>query len=60
MKPNQEAQAALFHEFWLEGHVPENHLLRSINRFIDLDGIRAWGNCILIVAASNSAILRAV
>ncbi len=26
-------QAALFYEFSLEEHVPQNHLLRSIDRF---------------------------
>ena len=31
-------QAALFYEFSLERHVPPNHLLRSINRFVELDG----------------------
>ena len=39
--PKQEAQAALFYEFSLEGHVPQNHLLRSIDRFVDLSSIRA-------------------
>ena len=34
-------QAALFYEFSLEGHVPANHLLRSIDRFVDLSGLRA-------------------
>ncbi len=41
MGPKQEAQAALFYEFSLEDHVPQDHLLRSIDRFVDLDGIRA-------------------
>jgi hypothetical protein len=36
-----ETQAALFYEFDLERHVPGDHLLRSIDRFIDLSGIRA-------------------
>ena len=40
MGPKQEAQAALFYEFSLEEHVPQDHLLRSINRFVDLSGIR--------------------
>src|SRR6056300_589386 len=39
--PKQEAQAALFYEFSLEDHVPQNHLLRSIDRFVDLRSIRA-------------------
>ncbi len=33
-------QAALFYEFSLERHVPSNHLLRSIDRFVELDGLR--------------------
>ncbi len=38
--PKQEAQGALFYEFSIEGHVPQDHLLRSIDRFVDLSGIR--------------------
>ncbi len=34
-------QGALFYEFSLERHVPMDHMLRSIDRFVDLDGIRA-------------------
>lgn len=34
MGPKQEAQAALFYEFSLEDHVPQDHLLRSIDRFV--------------------------
>ena len=41
MGPRQEAQAALFYEFSLEEHVPQDHLLRSIDRFVDLSSIRA-------------------
>src|SRR4051812_29526693 len=33
-------QDALFYEFSLERHVPERHLLRSIDRFVELDGVR--------------------
>ena len=40
MGPRQEAQGALFYEFSLEEHVPADHLLRSIERFVDLSGIR--------------------
>lgn len=40
MGPRQEAQAALFYEFSLEDHVPQDHLLRSIDRHLDLSGIR--------------------
>lgn len=38
----QEARPALFSEFSLEDHVPQNHLLRSIDRFVDLSGIRSY------------------
>lgn len=40
--PRQEAQAALFYEFSLEDHVPQDHLLRSIDRFVDLSDIRQF------------------
>ena len=33
-------QEALFYEFSLEQHVPERHLLRAIDRFVELDGLR--------------------
>src|SRR5438477_12945057 len=33
-------QDPLFYEFSLEQHVPADHLLRSIERFVDLSGIR--------------------
>ena len=41
MGAKQEAQAALFYEFSLEDHVPFDHLLRLIDRFVDLGEIRA-------------------
>lgn len=41
MGPRQEAQPALFCEFSLEDHIPTGHLLRSIDRFVDLSRIRA-------------------
>ncbi len=34
------AQESLFYSFSLERHVPADHLLRSIDRFVDLSGIR--------------------
>ena len=40
MGSRQETQAALFYEFCLEDHVPDDHLLRSIDRFVDLSSIR--------------------
>ncbi len=39
--PRQEAQAALCYEFSLEDHIPQDHLLRSIDRFVDPSSIRA-------------------
>ena len=33
-------QGALFYEFCLERHVPQDHLLRAIDRFVDLEGVR--------------------
>ena len=40
MGEQQVQPAALFYEFSLERHVPEQHLLRSIDRFVELDGVR--------------------
>src|SRR5205085_7906837 len=40
MGERQGGQDALFYEFSLERHVPETHLLRSIDRFVELDGLR--------------------
>jgi hypothetical protein len=39
-------QAALFYEFSLERHVPADHLLRSIDRFVEL-GVEAGAGAIL-------------
>ena len=36
----RNGQDALFYEFSLERHVPERHLLRAIDRFVELDGLR--------------------
>ena len=40
MGHRQVEQAALFYEFSLERHIPADHWLRSIDRFVDLQGIR--------------------
>src|ERR1044072_6183559 len=40
MGHRQVEQAALFYEFSLERHVPGDHLLRSIDRFVDLGELR--------------------
>jgi len=34
------AQEPLFYEFSMERHVPVDHILRSVDRFVDLSGIR--------------------
>ncbi len=41
MGPRQEAKAAMFYDVSLEDHVPQDHLLRSIDLFVDLNTIRA-------------------
>lgn len=33
-------QEALFYSFNLDRHVPMDHMLRSIDRFVDLSGVR--------------------
>src|SRR6516162_5327915 len=40
MGERQVQQDALFYGFSLERHVPEKHLLRAIDRFVDLSGVR--------------------
>ena len=40
MGPRQVEQGALFYEFSLDGHVPPEHLLRSIDRFVELSELR--------------------
>jgi transposase len=42
MGERQVAQRALFYEFSLDEHVPSGHLLRSIDRFVELGGVRAY------------------
>ncbi len=41
MGERRVAQEALFYEFSLERHVPADHLLRAIDRVVDLSGLRA-------------------
>ncbi len=40
MGHRQVEQAALFYEFSLERHIPPDHLLRSIDRFVELGELR--------------------
>ena len=41
MGERQVAQGALFYEFSIERHVPADHMLRAIDRFVDLSELRA-------------------
>ena len=40
MGPRQVEQAALFYSFSLEAHVPPDHMLRTIDRFVALGDLR--------------------
>ena len=40
MMGTQAAPAKLFYDFCLDDHVPADHLLRRIDRFLDLEGVR--------------------
>ncbi len=40
MMGTQDAPAQLFYDFDLERHVPAGHMLREIDRFLDMDGMR--------------------
>jgi hypothetical protein len=40
-------QEALFYGFSLERHVPDNHLLRKIDRFVDLSEVRTYLGAVL-------------
>jgi transposase len=40
MGPQQVEQGALFYNFSLDAHVPADHLLRSVDRFVDLSEVR--------------------
>ncbi len=40
MGPRQVEQRAFFYDFSLDAHVPPDHLLRSIDRFVDLSEVR--------------------
>ena len=42
MGPKQMAQGALFYEFSIEDHVPDDHVLRRIDRFVDLSDVREF------------------
>ena len=40
MMGRQAAPERLFYDFCLEDHVPDDHLLRRIDRFLDLSDVR--------------------
>jgi hypothetical protein len=40
MGSRQVEQGALFYNFSIDAHVPADHLLRSIDRFVDLSELR--------------------
>ena len=40
MGERQVDQSALFYEFSLEKQVPPDHMLRAIDRFVDLSDVR--------------------
>ena len=40
MGPRQIEQGVLFYNFSLDAHVPADHLLRSIDRFVELSELR--------------------
>ena len=40
MMGSQAAPAQFFYDFRLEDHVPDDHLLRRIDHFLDLDDLR--------------------
>ncbi len=40
MGPRQFEQGVLFYNFSLDANVPADHLLRSIDRFVDLSELR--------------------
>ena len=41
MGERQVDQGALFYKFSLDRHVPADHMLRAIDRFVDLEGVRS-------------------
>lgn len=43
MGERQSDQGALFYEFSLESYVPVDHMLRSIDRFVDLRDVEMYG-----------------
>ena len=44
MGHRQVEQATLFYEFSLERHIPTDHVLRSIDRFVELGELISGGS----------------
>jgi hypothetical protein len=42
MGSHTSGQERLFYSFNLEDHIPRNHLLRGIDRFLELDSLREY------------------
>ncbi len=40
-------QESLFYQFRLDDHIPADHMLRAIDRFVDLDGVAAASGAVL-------------
>lgn len=53
MGHRQVEQAALFYEFSLEKHIPTDHLLRSVDRFVDHSGNDFFRLIIRVLASTN-------
>jgi hypothetical protein len=56
-------QESLFYQFRLDDHVPTDHMLRAIDRFVDLDGLRRHlapfpGQLLRWVAARDARLLQ--
>ncbi|MEO0624810.1 MAG: hypothetical protein AAF183_21795 [Pseudomonadota bacterium] len=42
MGPRQVAQGSLFYGFSIDDHVPQDHLVRRLDRYLDLSEIRGF------------------
>ena len=49
MMGTQAAPERLFYDFCLEDHVPADHLLRRIDRFLDLSDVRTEAEAVLLL-----------
>ena len=49
-------QEALFYGFSLERHVPDSHMLRRIDRFVDLSEVRAHLGPIIATSGGRRSI----